>query len=61
MDCPLNTSIMRKRILKKSKVLREGYVKGLKHAKCIINEMIENEYDKLPGIQLIKAAMNGDF
>lgn len=31
---------MRKRILKKSEVLREGYVKGLKKAQAVINEML---------------------
>lgn len=31
---------MRKRILKKSEVLREGYIKGLKKAQRIINEML---------------------
>lgn len=31
---------MRKRILKKSEVLREGYVKGLRKAQAVINEML---------------------
>lgn len=35
---------MRKRILKKSEVLREGYIKGLKHAQRIINEMLDKDY-----------------
>lgn len=34
---------MRKRFLKKSDVLREGYVKGLKKAQRIIAESIEND------------------
>lgn len=34
---------MKKKMLKKSDVLREGYVQGLKKAQCIINEMIEEE------------------
>lgn len=38
---------MRKRFLKKSEVLREGYVKGLKKARQIINEMLdETDEDK---------------
>lgn len=36
----LNKDNMRKRILKKSEVLREGYMKGLKKAQRIINEML---------------------
>lgn len=36
----LNKSYMKKRMLKKSDVLREGYVKGLKKAQSIINERI---------------------
>lgn len=31
---------MKKRILKKSDVLREGYVKGLKEAQRVINESL---------------------
>lgn len=34
-----------KKMLKKSEVLREGYVKGLKHAQSIINEMIQESAD----------------
>lgn len=33
---------MRKRIQNKSEVLREGYVKGLRKAHSIINEMVED-------------------
>lgn len=36
---------MKRRITKKSEVLKEGYVKGLKKAHRIINEMLE-EHDK---------------
>lgn len=36
----LNKRNMRKRFLKKSEVLHEGYVKGLKKAQKIINEML---------------------
>lgn len=37
---------MKKRILKKSDVLREGYVNGLKHAQRIINEVaLDDEED----------------
>lgn len=32
-----------KKVLKKSEVLREGYIKGLKHAQRIINEMLESQ------------------
>lgn len=31
---------MKRRIIKKSEILREGYVKGLKKAQRIINEML---------------------
>lgn len=34
---------MKKQMLKKSEVLREGYIKGLKKAQRIITEMMENE------------------
>lgn len=36
---------MKKRIQKKSEVLREGYVKGLKKAQKIIREMLESVDD----------------
>lgn len=36
---------MKERLLKKSDVLREGYVKGLKEAQRIINEMIAESVD----------------
>lgn len=39
---------MRKRLQKKSEVLREGYVKGLKKAKQIINEMLNEADDDKP-------------
>lgn len=40
---------MKRRIIKKSEVLREGYVKGLKKAQSIINEMLgEVEDVELP-------------
>lgn len=38
---------MRKRIQKKSEVLREGYVKGLRQAQRIINEMLGDEEEML--------------
>lgn len=35
-------------MLKKSDVLREGYMQGLKKAQSIINEMIKQSEDELP-------------
>lgn len=38
---------MKRRIMKKSEVLKEGYIKGLKKAQKIINEMLsENDDDE---------------
>lgn len=34
-----------KKVLKKSEVLREGYIKGLKKAQRVINEMLESSTD----------------
>lgn len=44
----INKGDMKKRILKKSDLLREGYVKGLKKAQRIIKEMLEQSEDNLP-------------
>lgn len=43
---------MRRTSFEKSKVLREGYIKGLRQAQRIINEMIEGDDSRL--IQLLK-------
>lgn len=37
---------MRRITLKRSQVLREGYVQGLKKAQRIINEMLEDDDDE---------------
>lgn len=42
---------MKKRLQKKSEVLREGYVKGLRKAQSIINEMLE-EMEELEDVEL---------
>lgn len=58
---------MKKRFLKKSEVLREGYLKGLMHAKRVINEMLDmreegdddGEFDTTEMIvELTKSLMN---
>lgn len=43
-----------KRYLKKSDVLREGYIAGLKHASRILNEMIGNDGDRFIGIKEVR-------
>lgn len=43
----------RRTFLKRSQVLREGYIKGLKHAQRIINEMLEGGNEKMAISQCI--------
>lgn len=43
MGQDINRVVMRRKTLRKSEVLREGYDKGLRHAQRIINDMLREE------------------
>lgn len=45
---------MKKKMLKKSEVLREGYVRGLKEAHSIITKMLKESYE-LPDSYVVLA------
>lgn len=51
---------MKKRIMKKSEVLREGYVKGLRKAQSIINEMLAQTQGFDTNEKLFKSAFDGN-
>lgn len=57
----LNKGRMKRTFLKKSQVLREGYIKGLRQAQRIINEMLEGEDETSLGEHLVVAAQRGDI
>lgn len=57
----INTNSMKRRFLKKSQVLREGYIKGLRQAQRIINEMLEGDDEISLGNHLVVAAQRGDI
>lgn len=51
---------MKKRIMKKSEVLREGYVKGLRKAQSIINETLAQTQGSDANEKLFKSACDGN-